>query len=38
MNQLKADGFDVKSSQMSVEQVAEQYNTHTDNILLSVFR
>lgn len=38
MNQLKADGFIVQSSQMSIEQVAEQYNTATDDILLSVFR
>lgn len=38
MLQLRVDGFAVETPEMSVEQLAEHYNTDTEEILLSVFR
>ena len=38
VSRLKADGFVVEDTEMSVEQIAEKYNADTEAILLSVFR
>ena len=37
VSRLKADGFVVEDTEMSVEQLAEKYNADTEAILLSVF-
>ena len=37
-NQLGNDGFAVDNPEMTIEQLADQHNADTDDILLSVFR
>ncbi len=38
VNQLGSDGFTIDNPEMSIEQLADQHDVDTDDILLSVFR